>query len=89
MRDPASWLVVEPGWEVLSTDGERLALVKQVLGDENADIFDGLAVDTGPLKKPTYVPAERVQLIVEGRIVLDMSKSEFDALPEYDGVGAG
>jgi uncharacterized protein YrrD len=89
MRDPVSWLVVEPGWEVLSTDGERLALVKQVLADENADIFDGLAVDTGVLKKPTYVPAERVQLIVEGRIVLDMSKSEFDELPEYDGVGAG
>jgi hypothetical protein len=55
-----------------------------VLGDQNADIFDGLAVDPGLMKKPTYVPAERVDMIVEGRVVLDMSKDEFDALPDYE-----
>jgi uncharacterized protein YrrD len=84
-RDPSSWLVVEPGWEVVvSSDGERVGVVREVLGDQNADIFDGLAVDPGLMKKPTYVPAERVDMIVEGRVVLDMSKDEFDALPDYE-----
>lgn len=84
-RDPSSWLVVEPGWEVVvSSDGERVGVVREVLGDTNADIFDGLAVDPGLMKKPKYVPAERVEMIVEGRVVLDMSKDEFDALPDYE-----
>jgi hypothetical protein len=88
-RDPASWLVVEPGWEVVTTDGERVGSVHEVLGDSNADIFDGLAVDTRPLRKPAYVPAERVHMIVEGRVVLDMTKDEFDALPEYEAAAPG
>lgn len=80
--------MVAPGWEVvLGTDGERVGSVKEVLGDHNSDIFDGLAVDTGLIAKPTYVPAERVQMIVEGRVVLEMSKDDFDALPEYDPAG--
>jgi uncharacterized protein YrrD len=89
-RDPASWLVVEPGWEVvLASNGDLVGLVKEVLGDKNADIFDGLSVDAGLISKPTYVPAERVQMIVEGRVVLEMSKEEFDSLPDSDDAAPG
>jgi uncharacterized protein YrrD len=89
-RDPVSWFVVEPGWEVvLEADGALVGLVKEVLGDQNADIFDGLSVDAGLISKPTYVPAERVQMIVEGRVVLDMSKDEFDALPGTEDAAPG
>jgi uncharacterized protein YrrD len=89
-RDPVSWFVVEPGWEVvLGTDGALVGRVKEVLGDQNADIFDGLAVDAGLLSKQTYVPAERVQMIVEGRVVLDMSKDDFDGLPDYEAAAPG
>ena len=89
-RDPVSWLVVEPGWEVvLASDGERVGLVKEVLGDHNADIFDGLSVDAGLISKPKYVPAERVEMIVEGRVVLEMSKEEFDALPDSEDAAPG
>jgi hypothetical protein len=43
-------------WEVvLASDGELVGLVKEVLGDKNADIFDGLSVDAGLISKPTYV----------------------------------
>lgn len=89
-RDPVSWLVVEPGWEVvLASDGELVGLVKEVLGDHNADIFDGLSVDAGLISKPKYVPAERVKMIVEGRVVLDMTKEEFDNLPNSDEAAPG
>lgn len=84
MADPVAWLVVEHGWTVVSSDGEQVGAVKEVLGDQNADIFDGLAVDPGLLKRPKYVPAERVTEIVEGQIALDVSQAEFDALPEFD-----
>ena len=85
MPDPVAWLVVEPGWEVVASDGEKVGVVDEVLGDKNADIFDGLAVAPGLLKKPKYVPAERVGEIVEGRVTLDLSKAAFDALSEYEG----
>jgi uncharacterized protein YrrD len=84
MPDPASWLVVERGWEVVSSDGEKVGAIDEVLGDQNADIFDGLAVAPGLLKKPKYVPAERVGEIVEGRVTLELTEAEFDALDDYE-----
>jgi hypothetical protein len=47
-----------------------------VLGDEEADIFNGLTVLTGILGTPQYVPAERVGEIVEGRVKLELKKDE-------------
>jgi hypothetical protein len=88
MSDPVAWLLVERGWEVVSSDGQKVGTVDEVLGDENADIFDGLAVAPGLLKKPKYVPAERVGEIVDGRVTLELTQAEFDALTEYDGNAA-
>ena len=85
MPDPVSWLVIEPGWEVVSSDGEKVGTIDGVLGDKNADIFDGLAVDQGLLKKAKYMPAERVGEIVEGRVTLELTQADFDLLPDYDG----
>ncbi len=84
MADPVAWLMVEGGWAVVSSDGEQVGQVREVLGDENADIFDGLAVDPGLLKKAKYVPAERVGVIVEGSITLELTKAEFDALDDHE-----
>ncbi len=67
MPDPASWLVIEKGWKVQAADGSEVGTVAETLGDENRDIFDGLAVSTGLLSKPVYVPSEQVGEIVEGR----------------------
>ncbi len=85
MPDPVSWLVIEPGWEVVSSDGEKVGILDGVLGDKNADIFDGLAVDQGLLKKAKYVPAERVGELVEGRVTLELTKADFDGLSDYEG----
>jgi sporulation protein YlmC with PRC-barrel domain len=84
MADPMSWLVVERGWTVVGSDGKDIGRVEQVLGDEEKDIFDGLAVATGLLGKSRYVPAERVSSIVEGRITVDLAKSDVDRLDTVD-----
>ena len=84
MPDPVSWFLIEPHWEVVTSDGERVGEVTQVLADENADIFDGLVVDPGRLKKLKYVPAEVVGELVEGRIALQLAKPEFERLEEYE-----
>jgi hypothetical protein len=64
MADPVSWLLIEPGWDVVDANGERIGKVDEVLGEREADIWDGLTVDG------EYVAAERVGSIVEGRITL-------------------
>ena len=70
MADPVSWFVVERSWAVVASNGDKLGTVEEVLGDSSLDIFDGLAVATGVLGKPRYVPAELVAEIVEGSIRL-------------------
>ena len=76
MPDPVSWIVIEQGWPVVDADGHELGRVDEVLGDEEADIFNGLQILTGTLAKSTYVPAERVGEIVEGRVQLRLTKEE-------------
>jgi len=83
--DPVSWFLIERGWKVVGSDGAELGTVEETLGDENADIFDGLAVATGLLGRPRYVPAERVGEIVEGEVHLTIDKAAFDQLGEYKG----
>jgi uncharacterized protein YrrD len=69
--DPVSWKVVERGWRVLGLGGKELGTVEDVLGDLDADIFNGLMVASGILGRATEVPAERVSEIREGEVVLD------------------
>jgi len=70
VSDPVSWLLVEPGWEVVDADGESVGKVHEVLGDTERDIFDGLQVTSGVLAESRYVPAEEVGPITEGRVQL-------------------
>jgi hypothetical protein len=83
--DPVSWFLIERGWKVAGSDGAELGTVEEALGDENADIFDGLAVATGVLGKPRYVPAELVGEILEGEVHLTIDGARFEQLGEYDG----
>jgi hypothetical protein len=81
--DPIAWLALEPGHKVVTADDQELGKVDQVLGDEVADIFDGLAVAAGLLGKPKYVPAEVVSSIDTDAVRLAITKAEADRLGEY------
>jgi len=68
MPDPVAWTLIEPGWKVLDAAGNESGRVAEVLGDPEADIFDGLEVSTGLLSGKEYVPSERVTQIREGEV---------------------
>jgi hypothetical protein len=74
MPDPVSWMMIEQGWTVVDAAGDDVGRVDEVLGDQDADIFNGLHILTGVLGKQTYIPAERVGKIVEGRVQLELTK---------------
>jgi hypothetical protein len=78
---PVSWLVVEPGWRVASSDREQVGTVAQVLGDADDDIFHGLEVSTGVLSGRRFVDAAQVEGIVEGEVRLSVTRDAFEASP--------
>jgi uncharacterized protein YrrD len=82
--DPVSWLVIEPGWKVVGADGEELGKVEEIVGDTGKDIFNGLSITTGVLSRPRYLPAERVRLITDGRVVVDLSEQGMERLDEHE-----
>jgi uncharacterized protein YrrD len=84
VSEPVSWLMVEPGWKVQTSDGKEVGAVHEVLADEDADIFDGLAVASGVLKRPRYVPSESVGEITEGHVSLTITADDFERLDELD-----
>ena len=84
MADPVSWFLIEPGWKVEDASGREIGRVREVVGDSNADIFDGLAIASSALGKSRYVPAEQVGEIVEGRVKLKLGERAVEGLGEYD-----
>lgn len=83
MADPVSWFMIEPGWRVEDSDGNEIGRVLEVVGDSNADIFDGLAIASSALATSRYVPAEQVGEIVEGRVQLKLDAAAAEALGAY------
>jgi len=83
MADPVSWLMIEPGWKVRAADGSEVGEVDEVVGDSNADIFDGLAIATTRFGKPRYVPSEQVAEITEGTVALSLTPAQVEQLREY------
>lgn len=76
--------MIEPGWTVVDADGTEVGQVEEVVGDTGTDIFNGLAVSTGVLTKPKYVPAERVTEITEGEVRLDLPPEGMDRFDDHE-----
>jgi hypothetical protein len=89
MSDPVSWLVIEPDWKVVDSNGTELGRVEEVLGDSNADIFDGLLISSGLFSRPRYVPSEYVGEIVEGTVHLNIDRGTVEQLAESKESPAG
>ena len=68
--DPVSWLLIEPGWNVYDAKGDKVGKVKQVLADEQADIFHGVLVERGLLGDEEEIVADRIAQIHEGDLHL-------------------
>jgi uncharacterized protein YrrD len=46
---PIAYLALEPGTPVYDASGSKAGTVKRVLGDPQADIFEGLEIEAGLL----------------------------------------
>lgn len=81
--DPVSWLQIEQGWTVVTSDGVVVGTVAQTEGDKNDDIFDGLAVEAGKPAPIRYVPGEIVGQIFPGKVTLKIGSADLDTLEPF------
>jgi sporulation protein YlmC with PRC-barrel domain len=81
--NPTSYLALDPGTDVISSDGERVGKVEHVLADADSDIFDGLVIDveSGP-GGLHFVDSEQVGELYERGCVLKVPAAEVASLPK-------
>jgi uncharacterized protein YrrD len=78
---PLSYLVLETGAPVLSSDGERVGRVKEVRADTQSDIFDGIVVHEGMLMgREHLVTGDQIEEIFERGVLLKLDAAAFEAL---------
>jgi hypothetical protein len=82
LGEPGSYLSVEKGTAVYSSDGRKLGRVVEVLSAPNLDMFDGVIFDTtaGP-GGHRFVDAPEVGEIFERGIVLKLDAAAAAGLP--------
>ena len=78
-----AWIAIEEGAAIVAADGSQFGTVKEVAGDEEHDIFDGLVLSCHGQDGDRYVAAERVQGIWPARVETSLSPTEAASLPPY------
>jgi hypothetical protein len=77
MAEPVSWYAIESGWDVQDRAGAVVGEVTEVVGDQDADIFDGLRFE-GEDGEERFVEADRVGEIVEGTVTIDAERDQHE-----------
>lgn len=69
---PISYLVLEKGADVRSSDGKKIGKVVEVRADTQKDIFDGIVVRRNPLLPggEELITADRIEEIFERGVLL-------------------
>jgi sporulation protein YlmC with PRC-barrel domain len=86
---PGSYLTLEEGTTVLTSDGEAIGRVEEIRADTGTDVFDGLVIAAGTLGADRrFVEAARVEEIYERGVVLRLDAAAASDLPSPEDAGA-
>ncbi len=80
-----SWLALEEGTPVQSSDGEGLGQITNVVADDQKDIFSGIAFRSGVLGPSRFAPADAIEEMTPDRVVLKLHAAEVESLEEFQG----
>lgn len=80
---PVSYLTLAAGTPALSSDGRKVGTVEHVLADADADVFDGVVIDSrlGP-GGWRFVDADQIASLHEKGIRLRLDARDAERLPE-------
>lgn len=79
--DEISWLALQAGTKVLTSDGRFVGHVTHVLGDLEEDVFDGIGVRHGLLGQ-ILLPRAAIARITRGAVYLAVSEQDLPRIEE-------
>lgn len=82
-ESPIAWTGLPRQTPVVAADGSQIGIAEQVLGDQNEDIFHGLAVKRSSDGMVVELPAARIKRMTERRVVTDLGTSEVASLRRW------
>lgn len=82
---PVSWMTLEKGAVVRSSDGAEVGSVHEVIADHQKDIFSGVTIDAGILSSNRFAPAEIIEEISTEGVKLSVTAAEARELQNYGG----
>ncbi|HZQ48711.1 MAG TPA: hypothetical protein VFB69_00185 [Candidatus Dormibacteraeota bacterium] len=83
-EEPAiAWMAMPYRAPVYGMDGVEIGTAESLLGDEEADIFHGIAIKRRSGGPTAEVPATRIKKITEKGVVTDLDSSDVAALQAY------
>lgn len=78
--EPTSYLTLQEGTQVRSSDGESIGSVAHVLADEQDDIFDGIVIATG--SRHLFADATQIDRLRTDAVTLKLDAAACKSLPE-------
>ncbi len=82
-ESPIAWTALPRDANVVAADGTEIGRVRYVLGDQQEDIFHGLAMRRAGDGETVEVQWNRIKRLTEQHVVTDLSAGEADSLPAY------
>ena len=79
---PIAYEALSPGTPVFDNGGAEVGKVKEVLADEQEDVFDGIVIETG--EGTRFIDASEVGAIAEHRVDLKLAADAIRAQPEHE-----
>lgn len=82
---PSSYLALEEGAPVYDVAGDRIGVVEGIVGDLQADIFDGVIVHTRPLPgSHLFADIKQIEGLYEGGVLLAVTRDELHVPPSEE-----
>lgn len=81
---PIAWLALDEGTPILTSDGDQIGKVSEVIADREKDIFSGITFKPGLLDSARFVPADKIEGLTEGSVTLSITAAEAEKLGPYD-----
>ena len=79
-----AWLATKERAPVIDADGNEVGRVDLVLGDEDGNIFHGLAVKLDDRRGVVEIPGAKVDRITTERVYTTLTSAELEKLEPYE-----
>lgn len=75
---PISWITLDKGVRIVTSDGTELGKVGDVVADRQKDIFSGITFREGMLGGERFVPADLIDRMTADEVTLTIAAADAD-----------